>query len=430
MPRLTRRVVVTGFGGLTNLGHTAPATWEGMREGRSGIGPIDHSAFRDEGQAEGAISDQWAVKFAGQVRGWTPRAVEKREHKRFDRAALLGLDAALEAVEHSGWDHNAGDPARHGVIIGSGIGGIRTIEESYHTLLHRGPSRISPFTVPRLMVNATTGNISIRFNLQGPATAHSTACASSGHAIGDAANAIRLGLADVMVAGGAEAAVTPLCVGAFTTMKALSTRNDDPQAASRPFDTGRDGFVLSEGAAMFILESEEHAKARGATIYAEVVGFANSADAHHIAAPEPEGRGAFNAMKWALRDAELDANDIDHINAHGTSTPLGDRAELLAVKKIFGDHAKAGGGGLSVTSTKSMHGHALGASGAVEMIACIHAVREGVLAPTINLDEPDADFDVDIVANEARQTPVKTVMNNTFGFGGHNVSLIVARYES
>lgn len=429
MPRETRRVVITGMGALTNLGHTAPATWEGMREGRSGIGPIDHSAFRDEGQAEGAISNQWTVKFAGQVRNWESRAVPKKDQKRFDRAALLGLDAAVEAVEHSGWDHQSGDPARHGVIIGSGIGGIRTIEEGYHTLLHRGPSRISPFTVPRLMVNATTGNISIRFNLQGPATAHSTACASSGHAIGDAANTIRLGQADVMIAGGAEAAVTPLCVGAFTTMKALSTRNDDPQAASRPFDQDRDGFVLSEGAAMLVLESEEHAKARGATIHAEVLGFANSADAHHIAAPEPEGRGASNAMRWALRDAQLDASDIKYINAHGTSTPLGDRAELLAVRKIFGDHAKAGNG-LLVTSTKSMHGHALGASGAVEMVACIHAVRDGIIAPTINLEHPDDDFDLEFVANETREQPMQYAMNNTFGFGGHNVSLIIGRYQA
>ncbi|MEL7473180.1 MAG: beta-ketoacyl-ACP synthase II, partial [Planctomycetota bacterium] len=311
-----------------------------------------------------------------------------------------------------------------------GIGGIRTIEDGVITMVQRSPSRINPFTVPRLMVNAITGNVAIRFGLQGPATAHATACASSGHAIGDAMEIMRRGLADVMVVGGAEAAVTPLCVGAFMTMKALSTRADDPTKASRPFDQDRDGFVLSEGAAMFVIETLDHAKARGATIYAELVGAAHSCDAHHITAPDPKGSGATRSMRWALRDAGLDTTDIDYVNAHGTSTPLGDEAEVAAVLGLFGNHARASTGGkLLMSSTKSMHGHTLGASGAVELIACLHAVRHGTIPPTINLDTPDDAFDVDLVAHETRERPIRYAMNNTFGFGGHNVTLVVGRYE-
>tara|TARA_R110000868_G_scaffold241497_1_gene496113 strand:- start:91033 stop:92328 length:1296 start_codon:yes stop_codon:yes gene_type:complete len=419
------RVVITGFGALTNIGHNAADTWEAMKSGKSGITTIDSDDFK---QYEG-----WTVTIGGQVRDWSPDAViDKREAKRMDRVSLLGLFAAQEAVDHSGFDFSSGDPERQGIVMGSGIGGISTIETSVQAMVSKGPSRISPFTVPKLMANAVTGNISIRFNLQGPASTHATACASSGHAIGDAMEAIRLGRADVMLAGGSEAALTPLCLGAFMTMKALSTRNDAPEKASRPFDTGRDGFVLSEGAAVYVLESEEHAKARGATIYAELSGAANSCDAGHITAPHPQGRGAGHAMRWALEDAGLQPGDIDYINAHGTSTPLGDKAEIIAVKTVFGDHATKGGvnGGLVMNSTKSMHGHCLGASGAVELIACINAVREGIVAPTINLDNIDPECaGVDIVANVAREMPVRRAMNNTFGFGGHNVSLIVSRYE-
>lgn len=424
-PTPRRRVVITGYGALTNIGHNASDTWESMKAGRSGITTIDSEDFR---KYEG-----WTVTIGGQVKDWTSDSVlEKREAKRMDRVSLLGLCAAQEAVDHSGFDFSTGDPERQGIVMGSGIGGISTIETSVQTMVAKGPSRISPFTVPKLMANAVTGNISIRFNLQGPASTHATACASSGHAIGDAMEAIRSGKADVMLAGGSEAALTPLCLGAFMTMKALSTRNDAPEKASRPFDSGRDGFVLSEGAAVYVLESEDHAKARGATIYAELCGAANSCDAGHITAPHPEGRGAGHAMKWALDDAGLKPEDINYINAHGTSTPLGDVAEVIAVKTVFGDHATKGGvnGGLVMNSTKSMHGHCLGASGAVELIACIHAVREGIVAPTINLDEVDPDCaDVDIVANVAREMPITTVMNNTFGFGGHNVSLIVRKYQ-
>lgn len=356
--------------------------------------------------------------------------VEHREAKRLDRVTVLGMEAAAEAVKHSGIDFSKEDSTRCGIIIGSGIGGIRTIEEGMMTLLDRGPDRLSPFTVPRLMANATAGNISIRFALRGPSSTHATACASSGHAIVDAIHTMRRGEADVMVVGGAEAAVTPLCIGAFMTMRALSTRNDAPQQASRPFDKDRDGFVLAEGAAMFILETEEHALKRGATIYAEMLGGGISTDGNHITAPDPEGSGAARSMRIALKGSGLNTSDIEYINAHGTSTPLGDKAEVQAVTSVFGDLArKSAGGRLMMSSTKSMHGHCLGASGAVELIACIHAVRDGIIAPTINLQNPEPEFDIDFVANSARERRIRYAMNNTFGFGGHNVTLLVGRYE-
>ncbi|HRQ71475.1 MAG TPA: beta-ketoacyl-ACP synthase II [Phycisphaerales bacterium] len=420
----TPRIVITGFGAVTNLGADAASTWAGMREGRSGISRIVGEEFAP-------YEAKWAVKIAGQVKDWDPTSVlDAREVKRLDRCTVFGLGAAEEAVRHSGIDFAREDGDRCGIVIGSGVGGIGTIEDGLHTLVERGPDRLSPFTVPKLMVNAVAGNASIRYGLRGPASAHATACASSGHAMGDAVRYMRAGLADVMLTGGSEAAVTPLCIGAFMTMRALSTRNDEPERASRPFDAGRDGFVLAEGGAMFVLETEEHAKRRGATIHAEVVGFGNSSDASHITAPDAEGSGAGRSMRWALEDAGIGPDAIDYVNAHGTSTPLGDKAEVAAVLKVFGDHARRSAGGrLLMSSTKSMHGHCLGASGAVETIACIHAVRDGVVAPTINLDRPDESFDVDLVAHEARERRVRYAMNNTFGFGGHNVTLIVGRYE-
>ncbi len=418
------RIVITGFGAVTNLAHNARDTWAAMREGRSGITAI-------EGEEFNAYDGKWDVTIGGQVKGWDPASVlEFREAKRLDRCTHLGVGAAAEAVTHSGIDFSKENLDRCGVVIGSGIGGIKTIEDGVMTMRDKGPGRINPFTVPRLMANATTGNISIRYNLRGPASCHATACASSGHAVGDAMNYLRRGLADVMLAGGAEAACTPLCVGAFMVMRALSTRNSEPQKASRPFDKDRDGFVLAEGAAVMVLETEEHAKQRGATIYAELLGFGNSCDATHITAPDEAGGGAMRAMQMALADAQLKPGDIDYINAHGTSTPLGDKAEVTAVLRLFGDHArKSVGGKLLMSSTKSMHGHCLGASGAVEMIACIHAVRDGVIAPTINLDNIEEGMDVDLVPHHARERRTKFAMNNTFGFGGHNVTLICGRYE-
>ncbi|MEN0020398.1 MAG: beta-ketoacyl-ACP synthase II [Planctomycetota bacterium] len=419
------RVVITGLGAVTNIGHNADSVWTSMRDGKSGITPIANMGDMKFDDYTG-----WSSTVGGQVHDWTPSPVlEGREAKKLDRCTQLGVFAAHEAVTSSGVDFSAEDPSRVGCIVGSGIGGIYTIETGVKTLVSRGPDRINPFTVPRLMANAVVGNLAIRYGLRGPATAHATACASSGHAIGDAMQYLRRGMTDVMLVGGAEAACTPLCLGAFMTMKALTTRNDEPQRASRPFDVDRDGFVLSEGAAMYVLETEEHAKKRGANILGELVGFGNSCDAHHITAPDPEGSGALGAMRMALADAQLAPDSIGYVNAHGTSTPLGDAAEVAAVTHLFGDHVRRSAGGkMLMSSTKSVHGHCLGASGAIEMIACLRAVREGVVAPTINLDNPDAEFDIDLVAHEAKQADVALAMNNTFGFGGHNVTLIVGRY--
>jgi 3-oxoacyl-[acyl-carrier-protein] synthase II len=395
-----------------------------MREGRSGISTISGDQFNKH-------YEKWKVRIAGQVKDWTPgNWIDAHQSRRVDRFSLLGMGAAVEAVKHSGIEFSKEDPERCGIVVGSGVGGIITIEDGVLIMHEKGPHRLSPMTVPKLMVNAATGNISIMFGLQGPASAHATACASSGHAMSDAVEYLRDGKADVMLAGGAEAAVSPLCVGAFMTMTALSTRNEEPTKASRPFDKDRDGFVLAEGAAMYVLETEAHAKNRGATIYAEIVGHANASDATHITAPDAAGRGASRSMRWALKDAGLNAEQITYVNAHGTSTPLGDRAEVEAVLGLFGDHArKSKGGRLLMSSTKSMHGHGLGASGAIETIACIHAVRDGVIAPTINLDNPEEGFDIDFVAHHARERAVQYAMNNTFGFGGHNVTLIIGRYN-
>lgn len=418
------RLVITGVGAVTNLGHDAASTWAGMREGRSGISPIEGDEFA-------VFKGRWSVEFGGQVKNWDPATkMDAREARRMDRFSQMGVVAAHEAVLQSGIDFTKGDPERHGVVIGSGIGGISTIETGELLLRDKGPDRVSPFTVPKLMANAAAGNISIRYGMRGYSSTHATACASSGHALCDAMWVMRRGEADAMVVGGAEAAIGPICVAAFAAMKALSTRNAAPQKASRPFDADRDGFVLAEGAAMMVLETLEHAKARGANILAEVVGQAVSSDAYHITAPDEMGGGARRSMLWALRDAGLNPADIGYVNAHGTSTPLGDKAEVTAVLGVFGDHArKSAGGKMLMSSTKSMLGHCLGASGAVETIACIHAVREGIIAPTINLDRPDEGFDLDFVPNHARERRVRYAMNNTFGFGGHNCSIIIGRYE-
>lgn len=420
------RVVITGAGCITNIGFDAQQVWDAMIQGRSGISRvIDDEGFRRWGE------EHWPVHFAGTIRGWEESTrLDKREVKRLDRFAILGISAAIEAVQSSGIDFSRENPERCGVVVGSGVGGIQTIEQGVYILAEKGPSRLSPFTVPRLMANAVSGDLSIRYGLEGPSSSHTTACASSGHSIGDALRIIQRGEADVMIAGGSEGAISPLCLGAFMTMRALSTRNTDPTKASRPFDRDRDGFVLAEGAGILVLETEEHARKRGAPILCELVGYGASSDAAHITAPDAEGRGATRSMTWALRDAGLNPSDIDYVNAHGTSTPLGDAAEVAAVTKVFGDHAiKSRGGRLLMSSTKSMHGHCLGASGGVESIACIGAIRHGVVPPTINCDRPDDGFDLDFVAHKPRDHRCRCVMNNTFGFGGHNVTLILARYE-
>jgi 3-oxoacyl-[acyl-carrier-protein] synthase II len=411
-----RRVVVTGLGAISDLGHNVPDTWSGLKEGRSGIDPI--ASFEQ--------SEEWTVRFAGEVKDWDPTTlIDPREAKRMDRFCHLGLWAAEEAAKDCGIDFESGDQHRRGVAIGSGIGGIQTIEEGYRKLIKTGPRKISPFVVPKLMVNACAGNVSIRHHLKGANSATATACATGGHAIGTAFHLIQRGLADVMFAGGSEAAVSPLCISSFAAMKALSTRNDAPRLASRPFDRDRDGFVLAEGAAVLVLEELEQARARGAKIYAEVQAFGTSGDASHIAAPDEAGRGAAAAMRAALDEAELDVDAIDYINAHGTSTPLGDAAEVHAVKSLFGPHASR----VVMSSTKSMTGHCLGAAGGIESIATVLALHEGVVPPTINLDNPDDEFDLDFAPHTAQERPLRYAINNSFGFGGHNVSLLFSRFD-
>jgi 3-oxoacyl-[acyl-carrier-protein] synthase II len=411
-----RRVVITGLGAISNLGHDVATTWAGLIEGRSGVGAI--TAFEQD--------DRWSTRIAGEVKDWdSATKLARGEIKKTDRFAQLGLWAAIEAMENSGLNWEEGDAYRRGVVIGSGVGGIQTIEHFSKVLWEKGPRRLSPFTVPKLMVNAIAGNVSIRFNLRGVNSAPATACATGGHAIAEAYMFIAMNQAEFILAGGAEAAVSPVCVSSFSAMKALSTRNDAPTEASRPFDRGRDGFVLSEGAAVLAVEELEHAKARGANILAEIVGFGITGDAGHIAAPDAEGTGAKAAMTAALRHANLNTCDVDYINAHGTSTPLGDVAEVQAVKSLFGDHAY----NLAMSSTKSCTGHTLGAAGGIESIAVVKAINEGVMPPTINLENPDEGFDLNFVANIPQERDVKVALNNSFGFGGHNVSLAMAKFE-
>jgi 3-oxoacyl-[acyl-carrier-protein] synthase II len=413
-----RRVVVSGLGAVTDVGADVPTMWQALVEGKSGIGPI--TCFEQ--------NEEWTVRIAGEASSaFDPtRCIDHREVKRMDRFCVMGVCAADEAVADCGIDFSAGDPYRRGVVVGSGVGGIQTVEQGHTLLLKTGPRRISPFTVPKLMVNAVAGNVSIRHDLRGANSATATACATGAHAIGNAWHLIQRDDADIIIAGGAEAAITPLCIGAFAAMKALSVRNDEPQRASRPFDRDRDGFVLAEGAAVIVLEELEHARRRGAKIYAEVLGFGSSADAHHIAAPEPTGLGAVRAMQAAITEAGLNLDEIDYINAHGTSTPLGDTAEVHAVKDLFGDHAH----NLVLGSTKSMTGHTLGAAGGVESVITALSVHHGVIPPTINLDDPDDGFDLDFAADGAQERPIRNALNNSFGFGGHNVSLVFTRYEA
>ncbi|MEE2908508.1 MAG: beta-ketoacyl-ACP synthase II [Planctomycetota bacterium] len=408
------RVVVTGLGAMTDMGQSEPSLWDGLVNGRSGISPI--TAFEQD--------DQWDVQIAGEVKDWDPKErLDVFERKRMDRNSQLGVCAAIEAGEACGIDFQSGDPTRRGVSIGTGIGGIITIEMEHNKLLAKGPRRISPFCVPKLMANACAGNVSLRLGLKGMNLVTATACASGAHAVAMASQQIQLGLADVMVSGGAESAVSSLCISAFSAMKALSTRNDEPEKASRPFDRDRDGFVLAEGAGVLVLESLDHAQARGATILGEILGYGISGDAHHIAAPAEDGDGAARAMKLALANAKVNPTDVGYINAHGTSTPLGDSSEVHAVKTVFGDHASS----LVMSSTKSMTGHGLGAAGGIESVAVVNAIRHGIIPPTINLDNPDEGFDLDFAANEAQERTFDVALNNSFGFGGHNVCIVFGK---
>jgi 3-oxoacyl-[acyl-carrier-protein] synthase II len=410
--------VVTGLGAVTDVGLDVPTFWNSLLDGTSGIGPI--TSFPQ--------TNDWSTRFGGEVRGFDPEkhmGVDGREAKRMDRFCLYGLGAAVEAARDCGIDFATGDFERRGVAIGSGIGGIDTIETNHTRLTEGGPRKVSPFVVPRLMVNACAGQASIRFNLQGVNIATATACATGSHAIGAAFHMIQRGDADVMLAGGAEGAIGPVAVSAFSAMKALSTRNEEPTKASRPFDKDRDGFVLAEGAAVVVLEELEHARKRGARIYAEVMGYGCSGDAYHIAAPDDQGSGAFRSMRMALREAELNPDQIAYINAHGTSTPLGDKAEVVAVKRLFGDHAHK----LAMSSTKSVTGHALGAAGGIESVATVLAIVNDTLPPTINLDNPDEGMDLNFVPHTPQKRKTDFAINNSFGFGGHNTSLIFGRFQ-
>jgi 3-oxoacyl-[acyl-carrier-protein] synthase II len=405
-----RRVVVTGLGAVTPLGVGVSALWDGLIGGRGGI----RGVCRFD-------AEPFDVRFGGECVDFEPgEFIEYRTAKRMDRFAQLGFAAARMAHQDAGLANGRFDPTRAGVILGSGIGGLCELEEQHKRLLSKGPGRVSAFTIPKLMANAGSGHISIELNFQGINTAVATACASAGNAMGDALNAIRHNRADLMITGGSEAALTPLGLAAFAAMKALSTRNDQPERASRPFDKDRDGFVLSEGAGILVFEECAHATARGARIYAEVLGFGATADAGDMVQPDPEGRGAGRAMAAALHDARLSPDDIDYINAHGTSTPLGDIAETRAIRKVFGDAASR----VAISSTKSAIGHTLGASGGIEAIACIKAIENNTLPPTVNLDNPDPECDLDYVPNVARDASVSVAMNNSFGFGGHNACLV------
>ena len=406
-----RRVVITGLGTVNPLGQDVKTYWQGLLAGRSGVAPIEQL---DTGP--------FKVKFGGEVKNFDPTAVlDRKTARHLDRFAQFALVAAIAAVKDSGLDFSKEDPYRCGCILGSGIGGLNEWEEQHARFLEGGPGKISPFVIPKMIANAAPGNVSIHFGLCGPNTAVSTACASAANSIGDALRAIQGEYADVMVSGGSEAAITFMGLGGFISARALSLRNDDPKAASRPFDKDRDGFVLAEGAGILVLEELEHARKRGAPVYAEVLGCGSTADAYHITAPHPCGAGAARAMKEALRDARLNPEDVQYINAHGTSTPLGDEAETKAIKEVFGGHARK----LAVNSTKSMIGHTLGASGGIEMIATVLSLKSGVLHPTINYRTPDPACDLDYVPNSAREQRVRRAISNSFGFGGHNCCLVV-----
>jgi len=411
-----RRVVITGVGAVTAFGDDKEVFWKSLCEGRSGVSYI--TSFD---------ASNFEVQFASEVKNFAPEKwLSKKEARHLDRFAQLALAAATIAVEDAGLDFDRVDRYRAGVLVGSGIGGLWEIETQHLQLIYKGPNKVSPFMIPKLMVNAASGQISIKYGLRGPNSAVATACASGAHALGDAFRIIQHGQADIMISGGSESAITPMGVSGFAQMRALSRRNDDPPRASRPFDRDRDGFVMGEGAGIVVLEELEHARKRGANIYAEFLGYGMSGDGWHITAPDPEGEGGARAMENALRDAELAPEDVDYINAHGTSTPLNDAVETRSIKRVFGDYAKK----VAVSSTKSMLGHLLGASGGVEMVVCALVVKHGIIPPTINYETPDPECDLDYVPNTAREADVSVAMSNSFGFGGHNACLVIGKLNS
>jgi len=409
-----RRVVITGLGAVTPIGNDVETAWKNLLAGQCGIGPItlfDASAYD--------------TRIAGEVKEFDPSPAfpSPKDARRSDRFSQFGVSAARQALLDSGLDLEKTDRDQVGVFIGSGIGGLKTTEDQHSILLEKGPGRLSPFMIPMLILNMASGFFSMFHKLRGPNVATCSACATSTHAIGEAWRTIKMGDANVMFAGGAEATIVPIGIGGFCAMKALSTRNAEPKRASRPFDAERDGFVMGEGAGVVVLEELEHARARGARIYAELVGYGNTADANHMTAPAPFGEGAARCMRMALRHARLAPTDIQYINAHGTSTPQGDIAETQAIKTVFGGHARK----LAVSSTKGATGHMLGAAGATELVFCVKAIQTSVAPPTINLDKPDPECDLDYVPNTAREMRVDAIVNNSFGFGGHNATVIARK---
>lgn len=405
-----RRVVITGLGVVASLGHNVNDFWASLLAGKSGVRRISHFDPSDYASQIGAEVLDWD---AGQH-------MDPKDARRNDRYTQFGFVASKQAVADSGLDLRNEDGDRVGVMIGSGIGGMHTYESQLRVLDERGPRKVSPFTIPALIGNMCAGMVAIEYGARGPNFGLVSACATGSHAIGEAAHAIRRGDADVMIAGGSEASVTPFAYASFCAMKAMSTRNDEPEKASRPFDINRNGFVMGEGAGILVLESLEHAQARGARIYCELAGYAATCDAFHITQPDPEGKGLSLSMSRALKSAGVEPGDIDYINAHGTSTPYNDKFETLAIKKVFGDHATK----VPVSSTKSMTGHLLGAAGGIESVISAKTIESGMLAPTINLDDPDPDCDLDYVPNHARRQPVRAVLSNNLGFGGQNASIV------
>ncbi len=413
---MKRRVVVTGMGAITPVGNDVATTWRSLIEGKSGTAPItkfDASKF--------------PVRFAAEVKGFNPLDfMDRKEAKRADQYTQYAVAASRQAMTNAGLvERNGMDPDRIGVIIGSGIGGLKSFEEQHDVYRERGVGKISPFFIPMFIADIAAGIVSMMFNAKGPNYATVSACATSAHAIGDAYRTIQYGDADVMITGGAEATVTPMAIGGFANMKALSERNDSPETASRPFDATRDGFVMGEGAGILILEELEHALARGATIYAEIAGYGATGDAYHLTAPAPDGEGAQRAMKRALKDAGLEPKDIQYINAHGTSTPANDFNETRAIKAVFGEQAKS----VNVSSTKSATGHMLGAAGAVEAVVSAMVVQTGIIPPTINYNCPEPELDLNYTPNNSVKRHVNAVLSNSFGFGGHNTTLAIKRYK-
>jgi 3-oxoacyl-[acyl-carrier-protein] synthase II len=412
---MRRRVVITGIGLITPVGLDRESTWQALLAGRSGVGPITRFDASD-----------YPTRIAGEVAGFDPeKFIERKEARKMDAFSHYAIAATEEALADAGQPIDPASSDRIGVCIGSGIGGLPLLERQHSLLLERGPRRLSPFFIPGMILNLAAGNVSIRFGARGPNLALATACATGSHAIGESVMLIRQGMCDAMIAGGTEAVITPLAVGGFCAMKALSTRNDEPQRASRPFDAGRDGFVMGEGAGILYLEERERALSRGIRIYAEVAGYGLSGDAYHISAPEESGDGAIRAMRMALEDGRIAPREIDYINAHGTSTEVGDRVETIAVKQVFGPHAHE----LVFGSTKSMTGHLLGAAGGLETAIVALAIRDGHVPPTINQELADPACDLDSAPNRARRMTVRAALNNSFGFGGTNASLLVRRHD-